>query len=291
MISKILQEYVGSQLNKKFNNENVELGIKEYFDSNDQKAYRLKIVDLKKVQIEKIIKPYHLVSSSFINDLIISHLVNKLSDQYPTIGKFYGYQIKKGLLISVKSTHFTNFREFLKSCQEPIRSLMILHLLLTISVVFQSNYYTGYCLNLNVDDIFVDPTEKVSVSYKINGHTFNIPTCGYLPVISEFGKSQILKIGKKPVLIKSISSPDLSTNIFDRNLDSYLLMCTNNYKQFTLMSTIKLAEIYRKLLKTEYKINDKLTYKPNTLSIEKFILDNDVQKFLINKCKINDNRS
>lgn len=286
MISKILHEYVGSQLNKKFNNENVEVGVKEYFDSSDQKAYLLKIVDIKTVQIEKIVKPYRIVSSPFINDLIISHLVSKLSDQYPTIGKFYGYQIKKGFMISVKATHFTNFREFLKSCQEPIRSLMILHLLLTISVVFQSTYYTGYCLNLNVDDIFVDPTEKVSITYHINGHKFNIPTCGYLPVISEFGKSQILKIGKNPVLIKSIKSPDLSTNIFDKSLDSYLLMCTNNYKQYPLMSTIKLVEIYRKLLKTDYKINDKATYKPNTMSIEQFVLNDRVQKFIEHKCKI-----
>lgn len=277
MISKIVFEYVGPQINKKINHE---IGTKEYFDVDDKRAYLTKTVDTSKLSIQPITKPYHIVSSSEINDVIISHLVSKLHDQYPSVGKFYGYCIKKGLLTTFKETHISNLREFLKSCQEPIRSLMILHLLLTIGAVFQSTIYNGYLINLDPDTISVNQTERDYIVYNINGKSYKLPTCGYIPVISKFSSSQIIKIGKKPVMIKNEKAPDLSKQAFDKSLDCFLLLCTNNYKQYTLMSTIKIVDEYRKLLKKKYNITDKLTYKPNSLSIEQFMLEEHITKFI-----------
>lgn len=218
------------------------------------------------------------LSPTNINDIIISNELSRL--KFPTIQKIYGYfvndidndNVEKKISL-VKKYYSYTFGDFLQSevftsmiesKQLEMLSNLILHILFTIKVVF-TNYFKGRFSDVSLTNILIKETKKEYISY---GNKI-MKVMGYIPILSDFGASSIIKLdkvtNKKQIIMRTIWRKDKKTmNNFNRYLKEYQ---NDNYD-----ASYDIFVFFRNLT-----LNLKLSYKETITKCYIYLLKKSIQ--------------
>ena len=235
-----------------------------------------------------------IISQTNVNDIVISYYIGKLKVNNISFPYLCGYGAQNQSLLLLKEYANYCLRELLTKVknQEIITSILI-RFIIIIYLGFQK-YYKGYHFDLKVDNILVNKTNEEFLPYPFKENTYNLKTMGYYPLLSDFGSSVIIEMENKPILIKrhtewkkkGRATPNNFLNIsnkiedmnlkeiqaqkfFDKSYDLFKLF--NSLRRETMLQGNWLIAEYFSLLRTEFGFTNAKDYKPNSLTIKKFL--------------------
>lgn len=140
-----------------------------------------------------------IIGQTSVIDIIISSILSNY--KHPTVQKFYGYLLTDKYIIMLKEWCEYDFLTFIKNKDKSLISNLLLHVVLSIKQHFQT-YLNGYYFDTKLENILIKSYDQEYVSYFFNGQEHKIKAFGFIPVITDFGVSIILKKDNNKMLIK-----------------------------------------------------------------------------------------
>ena len=138
-----------------------------------------------------------------INELVISHYISKLSKYYDHIQKFYGYNIHNNNLLIFKEYIYHKFTTKYDIFTDYEKSLIILHCLLTLHETFQNEQYIlGHHNDFRPNNIIFKEVKYKERTCIIEDITIRLPVKKYIPVLIDFGSTELIKCFGKSINIK-----------------------------------------------------------------------------------------
>ncbi|AYV82354.1 MAG: hypothetical protein Homavirus35_5 [Homavirus sp.] len=260
----------------------------------DNKPVSIKIMDLYlDTPLIKTFNMTQIISQTGINDIIISNLLSR--SNYPTMQKFYGYQLTEKHIILVKEYCDYDLKTFINNNiqNSSLISNILIHTLFAIKQNFQ-NIVQGYFVDTKIENILVKKYNEPYLIYNIGDNISKVKTYGYIPVLTDFGASVITKVGDDLLLInrhhdwkpkyeekRNTTYDKIHENIInlesvskdyvlDKSFDIFQLFFVNIYLKKNSLANNWIIKEYIKQLK-EYGIVDLNSYKSNTVTIDDFL--------------------
>ena len=220
-----------------------------------------------------------ICSSTALNELIISHYISKLRKYYDHIQKFYGYNILKNNLIIFKEYIHNNFTSKYELFTSYEKSLIILHSLLTLYETFQNKkYIIGHHNDFKPRNIILKKVKYKERLCIIDELNIKLPVNNYIPVIIDFGSSELIKCFNKRINIKRFNWRILYKNKIDKRCFyiSKFNPCKDIQKFFYFLIKKNPDELICKIYNNLCK-----KFGKNKVTIKHIFSHPDIKKFLL----------
>lgn len=140
---------------------------------------------------------------TFLNELVISHLISQLSLNKDIMQEFYGYFIEGDNFVMVKEDLKQTFTDVYQKSTNDDKILLTLHIFVTLYETFQTkSSLLGHHGDFRSANVVIKPTKMKMRKCKIGNYTFTLPVRnGQMPVLIDFGSSRVFSYEGKSMKI------------------------------------------------------------------------------------------
>lgn len=227
-----------------FNYKNKKLAIKKQQIFNDTPLFLIN-------------KDNCIISQTFVNEILINSLVSNINLDgciNVHIDKLYGYFIHNDNIFTIKKFYENTLENIIQNMTNNEINNLIIHILMHIHLIFEYKLL-GYHQDLKLRNILVHKSNQNVSTYNFGNEIYNIKILNYIPIIIDFGSSEILKVKHKKLSLQKhmiYREKDLSKYVCHKIFDE-----TKNLNNF--MYTNKKILHNNEIFTEYFRINKRLT--------------------------------